>query len=248
MISTTCKDCAFKEMHGKVQTGCCLNVLDRFRQAGTEISRYQDEDSTFYKIDQICMWRRPDWTGGDIEKDVYIRSNIVVMHDEGDDLGQTLEDIYNLDTPKPPRVIVCHTTKNLLEIYNQWSKKFGTDRFSCVQIVEALYDGAGCDEAFKKAKNGWIFFIKSGDRVDKDTLNVLNHSVNYKMSRHLATTGMVCYMSVAYKYFKGHLGNMHAAILGIDGATVEWKKIDEDYRLFIAGQSPKDKSICGRSG
>lgn len=236
MISTTCKDCVFKEMHGKVQTGCSLNILDRFRDAGEELSRYQDEDSTFYKVDRLCMWRRSEPTE-DIEKDVYIKSNIVVMHDEGDDLDQTLEDIYNLDTPKPPRVIVCHTTKNLLEGYDKWSKKFGPQRFSCIMLVESLYSGSGCDEAFKRSKNGWIFFIKSGDRVDKDMLNALNYSVNYKMSKHLATTGVVSYMAVAYKLLKGQMGNIHETLLEINGATKDWKEIYEDYRLYISGQS-----------
>jgi cellulose synthase/poly-beta-1,6-N-acetylglucosamine synthase-like glycosyltransferase len=223
-------------MHGKVQTGCSLNIIDRFKDAGEEISTYQDEESTFYKVDRLCMWRRSEQTE-DIQKDVYIRSNIVVMHDDGHDLDQTLEDIYNLDTPKPPRVIVCHTTKNLLEIYNKWSKRFGSDRFSCVQLIESLYDGSGCDSAFKRSKNGWVFFIKSGDRVDKDMLNALNHSINYKMGKHLATTGIICYMAVAYKYLKGHLGNIHEAIMDIEGATKEWKEIDEDYRLHISRQS-----------
>jgi len=234
MISTTCKDCVFKEMHGKVQTGCSLNILDRFKDAGEELSRYQDEEFTFYKVDRLCMWRRSEPTE-DIENDVYIKSNIVVMHDEGDDLDQTLEDIYNLDTPKPPRVIVCHTTKNLLEIYNKWSEKFGPQRFSCIMLVESLYDGSGCDEAFKRSKNGWLFFIKSGDRVDRDMLNALNYSINYKMSKHLATTGIISYMAVAYKLLKGQMGNIHETLLEINGATKDWKEIDEDYRLHISG-------------
>jgi hypothetical protein len=239
MISTTCKDCVFKEMSGTSQVGCSLSILDRFKEAGAEISQLE-EGSPFLKINRMCMYRRSEWSGEkDIHDDVYIRSNIVVMHDEGNDLERTLLDIYNLDTPRPPKVIVCHTTKNLLEIYNAWSGIFGADRFSCVQIVESLYDGAGCDEAFKRVKNGWVFFIKSGDRVDRDLLNILNHSVNYSMHNHLATTGMVCYMAVAYKYFKGHLGNMHSVLLSSEGATIDWNKIDEDYRLYISGLSSK---------
>jgi hypothetical protein len=240
MISTTCKDCVFKEMHGNVQTGCSLLILDRFRDAGEELSRYQDEESTFYKVDRLCMWRRSEWSGGDIEKDVYIRSNIVVMHDEGDNLEQTLVDIYNLDTPKPPNVIVCHTTKNLLEIYNTWSGIFGVSRFYCVQMIESAYDGSGCDEAFKRSKNGWVFFIKSGDVVDRNMLNALNYSVNYKMSKHIATTGIVSYMAVAYKLLKGNIGNIQETLVGINGATKDWKEIDEDYRLYISGCSSID--------
>lgn len=236
MISTTCKDCVFKEMHGKMQTGCELGILDKFKSAGIEISKYEDENSVYCKINHLCMWRRSNWSGGNIEKDVYIRSNVVIMHNDGDNLEQTLADVHNLDALRPPRVIVCHTTKNLMDIYRTWSPKFGTDRFSCVQIIEATYDGSEYDEAFKKSKNGWIFFIKSGDRVDKDMLNVLNYSVNHRMSKHIATTGVECYMAVAYKYFKGHLGNIHAAISQVDGAVVEWDKINEDYRIFAQGQ------------
>lgn len=237
MISTTCKDCVFKEMHGRMQTGCQIGILDKFKAAGISISKYEDGESFYCKIDHLCMWRRSEWDNGDIEKDVYVRSNIAIMHNEGDNLDQTLEDVYNLDAMRPPRVIVCHTTKNLIDIYRKWSPKFGNERFSCVQIVESMYDGCEYDEAFKKSKNGWIFFLKSGDRVDRDMINVLNYSVNHKMGKHIATTGIECYMAVAYKYFKGQLGNIQEIVSQADGAVVEWGKLDEDYRVFLKTKS-----------
>lgn len=240
MISTTCKDCVFRRMSGNIQVGCEIGILDKFKEANVEISHYSDDESVFYKVNHLCMWRRSDHNYGDIEKDVYVRSNIVIMHNEGDNLDQTLEDVYNLDALRKPRVIVCHTTKNLLDIYRRWSPKFGQDKFSCVQIIDTTYGGSEHDEAFKKSKNGWIFFLKSGDRVGKDMINVLNYSVNHKMSKHIATSGIVCYMAVAYKYFGGHLGNIDSAISGIAGAVVEWDKIYDDYRIY-SGQKSSTK-------
>ena len=244
MISTTCKDCIFKKMDNGEQSDCSLGILDLFDQIGAEITKHSD-GGPFYRINRICMWRRsdPGYDSSNIEKDVYVRSNIVIMHTEGDNLSQTLDDVYNLDTLRKPRVIVCHTTKDLLEIYGQWSPKFGEDKFSCVQIVESTYDRSAYDEAFKRTKNGWIFFIKSGDRVDKDMVNALNYSVNHKMGKHIATTGVRCYMSVVYKYLKGHLGNIDDVISGIDGAVVEWGQIYDDYRLYSRNRAAQKQSI-----
>lgn len=235
MISTTCKDCVFKEMHGKVQTGCSLSILDRFEDAGAEISTYIDDEYLYKQVNKLCMYRRSSWDyENNIYNEVFIRSNMVVFHNEGDDLDATLTDIFELDTPKPPKVIICHTCKGLLEIYNKWVTKFGAARLSCVLMVESLYEGAIYDEAFKMSKNGWVFFIRSGERVDKDLLKVLNHSVNYDMSQHLATNGIECYMAVAYKYLKGQKGSVKEALSQIDGAIVDWSKIDENYRLYIS--------------
>ena len=81
MISTTCKDCQFKEMHGKVQTGCSLDIVDLFRDAGTEISTHLDEDRVYFKINGMCMYRRQEWPADkNIHEDVFIRSNIVILH------------------------------------------------------------------------------------------------------------------------------------------------------------------------
>ena len=240
MISTTCKDCQFKEMHGKVQTGCSLDIVDLFRDAGTEISTHLDEDRVYFKINGMCMYRRQEWPADkNIHEDVFIRSNIVILHD-GEDLDQTLSDILVLNTPKPPRIVVCHTTKDLLSIYNKWSPIFGVDKFACVQIIDSLYEDSWYDDAFKKSKNGWVFFIKSGQRVDKDILNVLNHSVNHSMRKHIATSGIECYMSVAYKYLKGQRGSIKQALSEIGGSTVDWKDLDEDYRLYIKRNTAKN--------
>jgi len=249
VISTTCKDCVFKEMHGKVQTGCSLGILDRFEEAGAEITLHCDEGVAYKKVDRVCMYRRPDWDwNSNIYDEVFIRSTIVVLHSSGDDLKETLKSVAALDTPKPPNVVVGHTTDNLSEIYKTGTSIISPKRFSCVYMVESTYDGATQDEAFKRCKNGWIFFVKSGTVLDKDTLKVLNHSVNYTMNNNLATTGIECYMALAYKVLHGHRGLMLETLSQIPKAVIGWDKLNEDYRLYIERQSTEIKPIRRRSG
>lgn len=239
MISTTCAECCFKQMTGNVQTGCSLSILDRFRESGATLSDYEDETGTYSQVNKVCMYRRSEWDySRDIHDDVFIKSTIVILHNQGDNLKQTLLDIANLDTPKPPNVIVCHTTDNLSEIYRLGTSLIDRKNFSCVHLVESTYDGAIFDEAFKRCKNGWVFFIDSGVTVQKDLLRALNHSVNYQMSGAIAVIGQVeAYMAVAYKVLHGKRGDISATLSTIPNATVSWNDTDEDYRVYTERQS-----------
>ena len=235
MISTTCKDCAFKIMHGNVQTGCELGILDRFEDSGATITRFHDDGKTYKQVNKVCVYRRPEWDWtGDIYAETFIRSTIVVIHNEGDDLESTLKSIVSLKTPKPPNVIICHTTNNPSEIHKTGISFVEPKRFSCVYMVSSSYNGSIYDEAFKRCKNGWIFFVPSGQSLDSNTLAAMNHAVNYNMKTHVATTGLESYMAIAYKLFHGHLGHIREALAEIPNATLDWKEIDENYRLYIS--------------
>jgi hypothetical protein len=41
-------------------------------------------------------------------------------------------------------------------------------------------------------------------------------------------------MAIAYKLFHGHLGNIRETLAEIPNATLDWKEIDENYRLYIS--------------
>jgi hypothetical protein len=237
MITTACKGCSFSEMSGNMQIGCSLGVLEKLEESGAKVSSHEDSDGTYKQVERVCMYRRYDWDwNNDIYDEVFIRSNFVVLHTNQriQDLVDTLNSIKELDTPKPPTVIVCHTTNNLSEVYKIGTSIFPQKNFKCIQMLEINYDNSAYDEGFKRVKNGWTFFITSGDILDKDTLTVLNHAVNHEMKTFVGTSGLECYIGSVYKYLHGNQGgSVKEKLSYIDNeAVVEWSELDESYRLF----------------
>lgn len=237
MITTSCSNCVFAEMVGLCQIGCTLGVLQRLEDSGAKVSSHEEDGVTHKRVERVCMYRRYTWDWDkDIYDDVFVRSNFIVLHDKNSnkDLANTLQSIKDLETPKPPKVIVCHTTNNLSEIYELGTSILPKKDFACVQMVEVNYDNAAYDEAFKRVKNGWTFFIQSGARLDKETLCVLNHGVNYDMKTFVGTSGIECYIGTVYKYLHGHQhGSIKDKLLYIDANSVtDWSELDESYRLY----------------
>lgn len=237
MITTSCKGCSFADMSENIQTGCQLGVLQRMEDSGANVLSNTDEDGMYKHVERVCMYRRYDWDWNkDIYDDVFIRSNFVVLHttQRTKDLTSTLTSISQLKTPKPPAVVVCHTTDNLSEIYKIGTSVLPKKDFKCVQMMELNYDNSGYDEGFKRVKNGWTFFIKSGEIMSKDTLEVLNHAVNYDMKTFVGTSGLECYIGTVYKYLRGNLGSpVKEKLSQIDGESiVDWSNLNESYRLY----------------
>lgn len=226
MISTTCKSCTYKIMDGEEQTGCEVGVLDRFINSGADVSTYE-EDGTFKKIDRICMYRRAERPKGDIEEEVFIKTNIIISHNAKTlkPLEETLTSISRLGGPRVPRVIIVHSQGTLQECYKLANSILGHKKFYVVSVVESLYEGHNIDMAFKKTINGWLFILESGETVPENMLQVLNHSINYDMSSHIATTGIRSCMCVAYRL--------------LTQLTEEyikpWEELDENYRLYSGG-------------
>lgn len=237
MISTACKGCSFCEMSDTIQIGCQLGVLEKLEESGAKVSVHEDADGIYKQVERVCMYRRYDWDwDNDIYDDVFIKSNFVVFQTNNSTKGllDTLQSIKELDTPKPPAVVVCHTTDNLSEIYKMGISIFPKKDFKCVQMLELNYDNSAYDEGFKRVKNGWTFFIEAGTILDKNTLTVLNHGVNHDMKTFVGTSGLECYIGSVYKYLHGNQGgSVKEKLSYIDSTSVvEWSELNESYRLF----------------
>lgn len=226
MISTTCKSCTYKIMSEEVQTGCEIGILGRFVNSGADISTYEEE-GVFKKIDRVCMYRRSERPKGDIEDEVFVKTNIIISHNAKTlkPLEETLTSISHLVGPKSPRVIIVHSQGTLQECYKLANTILGHKRFYVVTMIESLYEGHNFDAAFKKTSNGWLFMLESGELVPENMLQVLNHSINHDMSSHIATTGIRSCMCVAYRL-----------LTQITEEYVKpWEELDENYRLYSAG-------------
>jgi hypothetical protein len=102
-------------------------------------------------------------------------------------------------------------------------------------MVDKLYDGIMYDEAFRRAKNGWVFFVDSGKDVDPLFLEKVNLNKNVLLDDFVAVSGEVSgYMAVVYKYCRGNrqssiddkLKEMNARILSSD-------EMERNYRAYI---------------
>ena len=77
----------------------------------------------------------------------------------------------------------------------------------CVYLVDKIYKDIMYDEAFKRAKNGWVFFVRSGHKVPEDYLEVVNYTKNSLLHDFVAISGEIeGYMSIIYKALRGCSG------------------------------------------
>ena len=61
---TSCKSCDFAKYDGNTQIGCHLDMIDKFKKAGTEIIEAYDEDKEFYVVkERLCHFSRPEAWG-----------------------------------------------------------------------------------------------------------------------------------------------------------------------------------------
>ena len=63
-IHTPCKSCVFAQYENNTQTGCALNYIDKYRDAGVEIlEAYDDDDNNFYVLNKKkCLgYRESKW-------------------------------------------------------------------------------------------------------------------------------------------------------------------------------------------
>jgi len=237
LIETTCANCQFKEMHTNVQTGCEIGVLERLKEISVPISTHVVSSNVYAKFPRVCMYRRDqNWTGDNdkLISEVFIPSTFIIIHTgDASKLHTTLSSLSCVSTKKPIRIIVCHEDDDLKKIGEISSSYFSS--YQCVYMVDKLYDGIMYDEAFRRAKNGWVFFVDSGKDVDPLFLEKVNLNKNVLLDDFVAVSGEVSgYMAVVYKYCRGNrqssiddkLKEMNARILSSD-------EMERNYRAYI---------------
>ncbi len=230
MFETTCRECKFKDMDNGSQTGCSVGVLTQLEKNGVDISK----DGGFFKFPGVCMSRRLEqWEGSytDLFIQNFIPSTFVIIHSEGSNLVDTLKSISKVVTPKPTNVIICHDTHNLKEIHTLASENLSGIKFQCVYMVDKLYKDIMYDEAFNRAKNGWVFFVDSGKIVPDDYLEAVNFSKNHLLLNFVAVFGEIDgYLAIIYKHLKGNKAvNIKEKIHCLNGNVITQDKVYENF-------------------
>ena len=204
-MQTTCENCKFKIMDGEEQTGCSLGILDQLSKNGVEVLSHEVAEGKFKKFQGVCMYRRPNEWAGELLTEVFIPATFVIIHTgEIEKLAKTVDSLLKVKSPKPFKTIVCHDTHDLKEIK---SAVANLKNSQCVYLVDKIYKDIMYDEAFKRAKNGWVFFVQSGHKVPEDYLEVVNYTKNSLLHDFVAISGEIeGYMSIIYKALRGCSG------------------------------------------
>lgn len=213
-LGTQCNQC------GYYNNGCTLGILDAFKEAGAEVELTENG----HVVDRVCPYRRlPEWTQNNDLKtlinEVHVSGTIVIIcKDDLDDLSNKLNIIKRLYQIEKFKIVIVHfETTSRKAILDIAKLHLEDSQYTAMQVFRESFDENSqvslkqiADESFKRAKNGYLFFLETGYAFDKNMVNKVNIIINEQMHRLLyipATDGevhgMVC-MAPLYKVIRGH--------------------------------------------
>jgi len=191
IVEHKCKDCVFSIKENNVQTEC---KLGRAEKLGSTL----DENGDFV-LERFCNASRPEqWferlnlkESLDLEaavmNEVRPRVGFVVIFDgDMDDLKSTISDIKSQTFTARYVIVITSKVEFNEEIHELLRKTFDFDitNFHIVQIVSELkYAEFFMDEAFRHAKNGWMYVCHSSEKIRKDLIESMHKRVNVDMKR-----------------------------------------------------------------
>lgn len=199
-IFTKCAGCVFAKMEDLKQTGCTLNRSKKLNPQGV-LEKDEEDSKEYYTLDRFCIAYRPeDWANvlteeerEDLEKtareEIRPRIGFFVFHDTEDvnfkKLTNTLQSIK--DQPVSPSYVVVNNTQ--VE-YNEGIQEILATMFDFNEtqhhLLLDLFDRSSellIDEAFRHAKNGYIYTTISGATVDPLLSEKLDKRLNVDLRR-----------------------------------------------------------------
>lgn len=220
-------------MHGKVQTGCELGILENIDETNVSVSTFFEDSVAYKKIDKICPYLREKKIDN-IEDEVFIKFTIVIKDTDGNlsKLKQTLHSVAKLRTKKDYDIIIASSKLDINDMHSLASNFFLPKRLRCLKLLEELYNDSIDDEAFKLSKNGWIMFIDSGYWVHPELLEAISYSENRCFSLIGATKNPKAYPCFLYKALGGNKEKpIEEKLLELNETIFESGEIIENYRL-----------------
>ena len=250
-LGTKCNDCIF--FH---EDKCKIYVLESFADAGAAIHR-QDGNTV---IDRVCPYKRgvewssekePYLNADTLDKlmyETYVSGTIIIICKDGieklNDLLSKVDNIENIDKFK--KIIVHLENTSRADILSVIEDK---KDYTVMQIFSESISGDSinlrsvADEAFKRAKNGYLFFIDIDQEFDENAIDKINSVINVVMKRLLYVRPidgkihqMVC-MAPLYKLLKGNkLQEIECKIKEIaesakcDDGIMSWEEVNNDYK------------------
>jgi len=204
-VQTNCKGCQFsKTSHSEdghiLQVGC---ELDRVEALNPDGSLVGDEDGSYYEFNRFCNTYRPaEWLDviseeeksdivGTVMQEVAPRMGFFVFLDTDatnaiEELSKTIQSIKNQSFHRASYVVVIFDKVEYAnEIQELLANTFDFNETE-YHMLRSIFDKEKnllIDEAFKHAKNGWIYNISSGLEVPVDLIERVHKRVNIDMKR-----------------------------------------------------------------
>jgi hypothetical protein len=199
-VETFCRNCVFAEYTKNKQTGCTLNRSETFNP--NEIRKSQDGKES-YVFNRFCTAFRPEeWKlvlDEDEKKDLIstVRAEIfppigifIFLKTETSDsleaLKNRIQEIKN-QTVGTLRylVIINNKVEYNEEIHSILRESFNFEEteFHIVQTLLDQEDLLYIDDAFKHAKNGWIYVCESNKKIREDLFEAIDDNINVKLNR-----------------------------------------------------------------
>jgi hypothetical protein len=225
-LATSCQNCAYKEMHGTVQTGCQLKMLSKFEECGYEVNNIVIGDNLYKRVETLCMFRSNEKLPvEDIRQKIYPKVNFVVIHPKGrtdEQLKTTLNSINNVRFRK----VIVVTEETSFAPFVRKCKEI-IDNCEIVLMIEKLYKDHMYDEAFKRCVNGYVAFVDSGKEVPVDMVDRLDSAMHDDLKKVYYISGEIpVYMAAIYKHVKGYKnGPISEQLKDLEGYT--WSNLNE---------------------
>lgn len=199
-VETCCKNCVFAEYTEETQTGCELNRHTIFNPE----ENYREEDGKkSYVFNRFCTAFRPkEWklVLSDEEKEDLVstvRSEIfppvgififlkTTVPDPIHDLRNRIQEIKDQTIGTARYVVVINQKVEYNEEIHRLlhsSFDFNETEFHLVQTLQEQPDLLYIDEAFKHAKNGWIYVNESSRKIRKDLFEAIDNNINVKLNK-----------------------------------------------------------------
>ena len=257
-VGTDCSECIFFEdpsmfafSNQRTTSGFCrLGKIAKFE----EQNAYFEEHDGKFLVDRICNFRRvPEWKGDKsmedcislVEKEVKIRGSIVITANNMHELDQCLSKLSKIKHIEHFSILICHYSEfKIEELFNYIKNQEYFEEILAIRINEVeTHTGEVhfLDEAFKRAKNGFIVHIDGSKDFDENILDKINHFVYHEMGRLLYVPPVEGYngfvvMAVIYQFLKGNKFfefekklNSIAEHQGLSSQIMTWDKINEKY-------------------
>jgi hypothetical protein len=184
-MKTFCKDCVFAEYTGLTQHGCYIDMLDKFRQLGTQIDECYDNEKEFYVIHGLCIKKIPlELSQDKVKSKVFVDklSNVSwhLIINNTDNIIDTLDSINN-QVSKPSVVTVISYDTMPVTRLTKIIKRYNFKEWR-VQVVNKGDRSSQVDVAIDKYGDIPIYItIESGQKLDSDLIDNVNDIIYNKL-------------------------------------------------------------------
>ena len=188
IIEHKCKGCVFLNKINNMPK-CSLNRLDHFD--------YTLDDDNDPVLNRFCNTSRPEAWLDDLSvdessdvvstvmKEVHPRVGFIIRFNEDlEALRSTVSDIKAQSIPARYVIVLNPKVEFNTEIQELLVSSFSEQetKHHIVQLLELPEnESLLVDEAFRHAKNGWVYVCHSGFRIDHELLSKINHRININM-------------------------------------------------------------------